>query len=134
MILSETIAKPTGSAKHADRLGPTACGRAMLGRMIIGRIIGWLFLLAGLSALVRDALVCIDTGRWLPLGLGEGWSQLGPAGYDGFIALGLPLAGYMLALWAFAVLIGLGLILLRLFRRPPPPPFPVESPTFLKLQ
>jgi hypothetical protein len=106
----------------------------MLERMIIGRIIGWLFLLAGLSALVRDALLLIDTGRWLPLALGEGWRQLAPAGHDRFIALGVPLAGHLLALWAFAALIGLGLILLRLFRRRPPPPLPVESPTFLKLR
>lgn len=105
----------------------------MFRRMIVGRIVGWIFLLAGLSALVRDALVLVDTGRWLPLGLGEGWGQIAPASYRRFIGWGLPFADDALAIWAFALLIGLGLVLLLRFRRRRPPlaPAPRVAATFL---
>ena len=89
----------------------------MLRGMILGRIIGWIIMLAGLAVLVRDGLLWIDTGRWLPLGLGEGWGQIAPASYDRFLGWDLPLAGAVLSLWAFAVLIGLGAILLAAFGR-----------------
>jgi hypothetical protein len=44
--------------------------------MIICRVIGWVLLVAGLSALLRDGLVWYDTGRWVPLAIGDlrGWS------------------------------------------------------------
>jgi hypothetical protein len=44
--------------------------------MIICRIFGWLLLVAGFSALLRDGLLWYDTGRWVPLAIGDlrGWS------------------------------------------------------------
>jgi hypothetical protein len=48
----------------------------MLRAMIICRIFGWVLLVAGFSALLRDGLVWYDTGRWVPLAIGDlrGWS------------------------------------------------------------
>jgi hypothetical protein len=44
--------------------------------MILCRIIGWILLATGFSALLRDGLVWFDTGRWVPLAIGDlrGWS------------------------------------------------------------
>src|SRR5207302_2369052 len=44
--------------------------------MIVCRIFGWVLLVAGFSALLRDGLVWFDTGRWVPLAIGDlrGWS------------------------------------------------------------
>jgi hypothetical protein len=44
--------------------------------MIICRIFGWVLLVAGFSALLRDGLLWYDTGRWVPLAIGDlrGWS------------------------------------------------------------
>jgi hypothetical protein len=44
--------------------------------MIICRIFGWVLLVAGFSALLRDGLLWYDTGRWIPLAIGDlrGWS------------------------------------------------------------
>jgi hypothetical protein len=48
--------------------------------MIICRIFGWVLLVAGFSALLRDGLVWYDTGRWVPLAIGDlrGWSGGAP--------------------------------------------------------
>jgi hypothetical protein len=75
--------------------------------MIIGRILGWLLLIAGLSVLLRDALVRLDTGRWVPLAIGDvrGWGT------------GLP--ELLLAFWVAPPLIVLGILLLVLYRRRP---------------
>ena len=45
--------------------------------MIICRILGWVLLVAGFSVLLRDGLVWYDTGRWVPLAIGDlrGWSE-----------------------------------------------------------
>jgi len=45
--------------------------------MIVCRIFGWVLLVAGFSALLRDGLVWFDTGRWVPLAIGDlrGWSE-----------------------------------------------------------
>ncbi|MBV9587142.1 MAG: hypothetical protein JO213_19900 [Alphaproteobacteria bacterium] len=45
--------------------------------MILCRILGWVLLAAGLSVLLRDGLVWYDTGRWVPLAIGDlrGWSE-----------------------------------------------------------
>ena len=44
--------------------------------MFICRIFGWVLLVAGFSALLRDGLLWYDTGRWVPLAIGDlrGWS------------------------------------------------------------
>jgi hypothetical protein len=75
--------------------------------MILCRILGWIVLLAGLSVLVRDLLVWLDTGRWLPMLLGEGWQLFGGGHIDS-----APLTA-----WAAPVLIVLGAALLVLCRR-----------------
>jgi hypothetical protein len=73
--------------------------------MIVGRLVGWVLLLAGLAVLLRDGLVRLDTGRWVPLAVGDvrGWSE------------GVPDA--VLALWVAPALIVLGAALMLVFRR-----------------
>ncbi len=73
--------------------------------MILGRLIGWVLQLAGLAVLLRDVLVRLDTGRWVPLAVGDvrGWSD------------GVP--DIVLALWAAPPLIVLGAGLMLVFRR-----------------
>jgi ABC-type Fe3+ transport system permease subunit len=94
--------------------------------MIVGRVIGWIFLLAGAAVLVRDGLVWIDTKHWAPIALGQLWYQLNrsslnltqavvqryihPFLWDSIIVS-------ILLSWAFAVLMLLGALLLVLFRR-----------------
>jgi hypothetical protein len=39
--------------------------------MIVGRVIGWLVLLAGFSVLTRDVMVWIDRKIWAPVALGQ---------------------------------------------------------------
>jgi hypothetical protein len=79
--------------------------------MIFGRLLGWLLLLAGLSVVLRDVLVWLDTGRWLPLSLAEGSRLFGAGHIDGITAVPL-------AVWTAPVLIVLGAALLLLCRRP----------------
>jgi hypothetical protein len=73
--------------------------------MIVGRLVGWVLLLLGLAVLLRDGLVRLDTGRWVPLAVGDvrGWS-------DGVSEI-------VLALWIAPPLIVLGLALMLVFRR-----------------
>jgi ribose/xylose/arabinose/galactoside ABC-type transport system permease subunit len=78
--------------------------------MILCRLIGWIVLLAGLSVLVRDLLVWLDTGRWLPLSLREAWRLFGDGRIGGVAAVPL-------AVWAAPVLSVLGAALLLLCRR-----------------
>jgi hypothetical protein len=78
--------------------------------MIFGRVLGWLLLLAGLSVLLRDVLVWLDTGRWLPLSLAEGSRLFGASHIDGITAVPL-------AVLTAPVLIVLGVALLLLYRR-----------------
>jgi hypothetical protein len=75
--------------------------------MILCRWIGWLLLVAGLSALLRDGLVRFDTGRWVPLAIGDlrGWSE------------GVP--EVVLMFWVAPPLIVLGIVALALCRRQP---------------
>ena len=73
--------------------------------MIVCRIFGWVLLIAGLSALLRDGLVWFDTGRWVPLAIGDlrGWSG------------GIP--RLVLVLWVAPPLVVLGIALIVLCRR-----------------
>ena len=75
--------------------------------MIIGRLVGWVLLLAGLAVLLRDGLVRLDTARWVPLAVGDvrGWSD------------GVP--EIVLALWIAPPLVVLGLALMLVFRHRP---------------
>ena len=94
--------------------------------MIIGRVIGWIVLLAGAAVLVRDGLVWIDTKHWAPIALGQLWYQLNRSSLNLFQAvvqryihpfLWDPIIVSLLLSSAFAVLMILGVLLLVLFRR-----------------
>jgi hypothetical protein len=73
--------------------------------MIVGRLLGWVLLLAGLAVLLRDMLVRLDTGRWVPLAIGDvrGWSE------------GVP--DIVLALWVAPLLLVPGAAMMLVFRR-----------------
>jgi len=94
--------------------------------MIVGRVIGWIFLLAGAAVLVRDLLVWIDTKHWAPIALGQLWYQLNRSSLNLVQAvvqryihpfLWDPIIVSILLSWAFAVLMILGVLLLVVFRR-----------------
>jgi len=44
--------------------------------MIVGRILGWIFLVSGLSVLVRDFTISFAAGHWAPIALGQLWYNL----------------------------------------------------------
>jgi hypothetical protein len=44
--------------------------------MIVGRIIGWIFLIAALAVLARDVLASIDAGSLILIATGELWFSL----------------------------------------------------------
>ena len=94
--------------------------------MIVGRVIGWIVLLAGAAVLVRDGLVWIDTKHWAPIALGQLWYQLNRSSLNLVQAvvqryihpfLWDPIIVSLLLSSAFAVLMILGVLLLVLFRR-----------------
>ena len=94
--------------------------------MIVGRVIGWIVLLAGAAVLVRDLLVWIDTKHWAPLALGQLWYDLNRSSLNLVQAvvqryihpfLWDPIILSILLSWAFAVLMFLGALLLVVFRR-----------------
>ncbi len=93
---------------------------------MISRLIGWIIFLAGLSVLVRDVLVWIDTKRWAPLALGQLWFDLNRSSLNLVQAvvqryihpfLWDPIIVTILLCWAFAVLMVLGLLILALSHR-----------------
>ena len=81
--------------------------------MIIGRLIGWLALLAALAVEGRDLLGWFDTGFYRALSLIDLLVQLG---YDGKPAIPALLQA-PLKLPAAAALAVFGLVLIALFRR-----------------
>jgi hypothetical protein len=94
--------------------------------MIVGRVIGWIALLAGGAVLVRDLLVWIDTKHWAPIALGQLWYQLNRSSLNLVQAvtqryihpfLWDPIIVSVLLSWAFAELMVLGVLLLVVFRR-----------------
>ena len=44
--------------------------------MTVGRIIGWVLLLAALAAAGYEAMAAINSGGWRPIALGELWYRL----------------------------------------------------------
>ncbi len=93
--------------------------------MIVGRVIGWLVLLAGLSVLTRDVMVWIERKTWAPLALGQLWYELSRSSLNLVQAviqrylspyLWSPIIVRILLCWAFVVLIGLGAAMLLIFR------------------
>jgi ABC-type Fe3+ transport system permease subunit len=93
---------------------------------MIGRLIGWIFFLAGVSVLVRDVLVWIDTKHWAPIALGQLWYDFNRSSLNLVQAvvqryihpfLWDPIIVSILLCWAFAVLMVLGLVILALSSR-----------------
>jgi hypothetical protein len=95
---------------------------------IIGRLIGWIFFLAGAAVLVRDVFVWIDTKHWAPIALGQLWFDLNRSSLNLVQAvvqryihpfLWDPIIVTILLCWAFAVLMVLGVLMLAIFGRRP---------------
>ena len=96
--------------------------------MIVWRILGWIMLLAGLSALVRDVIAWLNTKVWAPLAVGQLWYELNRSSLNLVQAV---IQRYVspflwdrvivdiLLCWAFALLIGLGAAILLLARKRP---------------
>ena len=93
---------------------------------MIGRLIGWIFFLAGLAVLARDAFAWIETKQWAPIALGQLWYNLNPSSLNLVQAvvqryihpfLWDPIIITFLLWWAFAVLMVLGLLILALSGR-----------------
>jgi hypothetical protein len=94
--------------------------------MIVGRVIGWIVLLAGAAVLVRDLLVWINDKHWAPIALGQLWYQLNRSSLNLVQAvvqryvhpfLWDTIIVSILLSWAFVVLMVLGALLLVVFRR-----------------
>ena len=90
---------------------------------MIGRLIGWIIFLTGLSVLVRDVLVWIDKKHWAPITLGQLWFDFSRSSLNLVQAvvqryihpfLWDPIIVTILLCWAFAVLMVLGLLILML--------------------
>jgi hypothetical protein len=110
--------------------------------MVFGRFLGWVLFFAGLSVLVHDAVLWHESGRWAPLLVGQLWYDLSPPSlnlaqvvvqrylwpplWDGAIVK-------VLLCWAFAVIMGAGILLVlvcrpwRRSRAPAPPLSPRPS-------
>ena len=95
---------------------------------MIGRLIGWIFFLAGLAVLAWDAFVWIETKKWAPIALGQLWYNLDPSSLNLVQAvvqryihpfLWDPIIVTVLLWWAFAVLMVLGVLILALSGRRP---------------
>ena len=93
---------------------------------MIGRLIGWIIFLAGLSVLVRDVMVWIDTKDWAPIALGQLWFYLNRSSLNLVQAvvqryihpfLWDPIIVSILLCWAFAVLMVLGVLILAVSGR-----------------
>jgi hypothetical protein len=93
---------------------------------MIGRLIGWIFLLAGLAVLARDVFVWIATKLWAPITLGQLWYNLDPSSLNLVQAvvqryihpfLWDPIMVTVLLWWAFAEFMVLGLLILALSSR-----------------
>jgi hypothetical protein len=102
---------------------------------MIGRVIGWIILLAGAARLVWDLLAWIKTGHWAPLALGQLWYELNRSSLNLVQAviqryihpyLWDPIIVSILLSWAFGVLMVLGALILALFRKRARPKKPVS--------
>jgi hypothetical protein len=112
----------------APRLAGTtfAAKNIRRGAVIVWRAIGWVFVLAGLSVLVRDGIAWFNTRLWAPLALGQLWYELdrpslnlAQAVTQRYVSAFLwdRVIVHILLCWAFAVLIGLGAAVLLLAGR-----------------
>ena len=103
--------------------------------MIVGRLLGWILLLAGLFVLARDLILMqagfdlfagLGTRHAAPIVLGELWYAIHPASLQLLQpaiqrhidpALWDAVVQPILLCWAWAIFGGLGVALLALFRR-----------------
>ena len=97
--------------------------------LLVGRLVGWVLLLAGLIVLVRDLIGLLDTGSFSPIVLGELWFtlhapslNLAQAAIQRYVhpALWDPVITSALFLWASVALIVPGLALIVLCHRGEP--------------
>jgi hypothetical protein len=96
--------------------------------VIVWRALGWILCIAGLSVLVRDAVAWFETKTWMPIAVGQLWYTLDRSSlnlvqaviqrYVSPVLWDRVLVPILLC-WAFAVLIGLGAVILLLARKPP---------------
>ena len=94
--------------------------------MIVWRAIGWILCIAGAAVLVRDAVAWFETKIWMPVAVGQLWYafdrsslNLVQAVIQRYVSPFLwdrILVPFLLC-WAFAVLIGLGTVILVLARK-----------------
>ena len=96
--------------------------------MIVWRIVGWGALFAGLSVLVRDVITWFDTRVWAPIAVGQLWYEIDRSSLNLVQAVTQRYVSAflwdrvivnVLLCWAFAALIGLGLVILLLARKRP---------------
>jgi hypothetical protein len=97
--------------------------------MIVWRVIGWVVLLAGLAVLARDVAHWVANKIWAPVALGQLWYELDRSGLNlaqaviqRYVSTFLwdRIIVAILLCWAFAVLMGLGIVILLLARKRPP--------------
>jgi hypothetical protein len=94
--------------------------------MIGGRILGWVFLVAGLVVLARDFMVSFAEKHWAPIALGQLWYDLDRTSLDfvqGTIKRNVGYGAWsvidaMLICWASVAMIVIGIALLIVSRRP----------------
>ena len=96
--------------------------------MIVWRVIGWIVLLAGLAVLARDIARWFATNIWAPVALGQLWYELdrsslnlAQAVIQRYVSTFLwdRIIVAILLCWGFAVLSGLGIVILLLARKRP---------------
>ena len=95
--------------------------------MILGRILGWIFLVAGFGVLVRDFAVSFAMRQWAPIALGQLWYDLDRTSLyisqsvvQRYVSRVLwdTVFATLLMCWASVALIVIGLGLLIACRRP----------------
>ena len=93
--------------------------------MLVGRVVGYMFMLAALAILGRDCFAWYDTGAFVPIRFGELWGVLHNRSYLGFGELvrdylpgwvWSPVLSTLFAIQAFALAAILGIALAWIFR------------------
>lgn len=93
--------------------------------MIIGRFLGWVFLVCGVLVLARDFWASYEVRHWAPIALGQLWYDLNrtsliltQAGIQRYVSVrAWDVIDQMLTIWAFLALMVIGIALLIAFRR-----------------
>jgi hypothetical protein len=68
------------AVKYRERNANPSHGAHRAGNaMVVGRIIGWLFVLAAIAAAARDMVAWYDTGTYQAMPLGQLWFELDKA-------------------------------------------------------